>query len=127
MIKEIPFRYDSDNPVVELKFQSELSKIVKHYDSLTFAEEVEAVKILMGKINILNVFNWIPIFTEMATVCDLSLPINKVDDFRFVLTAFRGCSTITRSHDLISLERGWYSRDPLWRYQGSLFQREKSG
>ena len=41
----------------------------------------------MGKINIPNVFNWIPIFTEMATVCDLSLPINKVDDFRFVLTA----------------------------------------
>ena len=41
----------------------------------------------MGKINIPNVFNWIPIFTEMATVCDLSLPINEVDDFRFVLTA----------------------------------------
>ena len=87
MIKEIPFQYDSDNPVLELKFQSELSKIVKHYDSLTFAEEVEAVKILMGKINIPNVFNWIPIFNEMATGCDLSLPINKVDDFRFVLTA----------------------------------------
>ena len=73
---------------MELKFQSELSKIVKHYDSLTFSEEAEAVKILMGKINIPNVFNWIPIFTEMATVCDLSLPINKVDDFRFVLTAY---------------------------------------
>ena len=38
--------------------------IVKHYDSLTFAEEAEAVKILMGKINIPNVFNWIPIFNE---------------------------------------------------------------
>ena len=38
---------------MELKFQSELSKIVKHYDSLTVAEEAEAVKILMGKINIL--------------------------------------------------------------------------
>ena len=25
MIKEIPFQYDLDNPVVELKFQSELS------------------------------------------------------------------------------------------------------
>ena len=72
---------------MELKFQSELCKIVKHYDSLTFSEEAEAVKILMGKINIPNVFNWIPIFTEMTTVCDLSLPINKVDDFRFVLTA----------------------------------------
>ena len=54
MIKEIPFQYDLDNPVEELKFQSELSKIVKHYDSLTFAEEAEAVKILMGKINIPN-------------------------------------------------------------------------
>ena len=50
MIKEIPFQYDLDNPVLELKFQSELSKIVKHYDSLTFSEEAEAVKILMGKI-----------------------------------------------------------------------------
>ena len=41
----------------------------------------------MGKINIPNVFNWIPIFNEMATGCDSSLPINKVDDYRFVLTA----------------------------------------
>ena len=41
MIKEIPFQYDLDNPVLELNFQSELSKIVKHYDSLTFAEEAE--------------------------------------------------------------------------------------
>ena len=87
MIKETPFQYDLNNPVVELKFQSELIKIVKHYDSLTFAEEAEAVKILMGKINIPNVFNWIPIFNEMATGCDLSLPVNTVDDFRFVLTA----------------------------------------
>ena len=50
MIKEIPFQYDLDNPVLELKFQSELSKIVKHYDSLTISEEAEAVKILLGKI-----------------------------------------------------------------------------
>ena len=49
MIKEIPFQYDLDNPVLELKFQSELSEIVKHYDSLTIAEEAEAVKILLGK------------------------------------------------------------------------------
>ena len=47
MIQEIPFQYDLDNEVVELKFQSELSKIVKHYDSLTIAEEAEAVKILL--------------------------------------------------------------------------------
>ena len=49
MIKEIPFQYDLDNPVLELKFQSELSKTVKHYDSLTIAEEAEAVKIYWGK------------------------------------------------------------------------------
>ena len=28
-----------------------------------------------------------PFLRKSATVCDLSLPINKVDDFRFVLTA----------------------------------------
>ena len=67
MIKEIPLEYDLNNPVLELKFQSELSKIVKHYDSLTIAEEAEAVKLLLGKINIPNVYNWIPIFNEMAT------------------------------------------------------------
>ena len=39
MIKEIPFQYDLDNPVVKLKFQSELSKIVTHFDSFTIAEE----------------------------------------------------------------------------------------
>ena len=57
MITKIPFQYDLDNQVVELKFQSELSKIVKYYDSLTIAEETEAVKIFLGKINIPNDFN----------------------------------------------------------------------
>ena len=66
MIKEIPFENNLDNPVVELKFQSVLSKIVKHYDSLTIAEEAEAVKLFMGKINIPNVYNWIPIFNEIV-------------------------------------------------------------
>ena len=72
---------------MELKFQSELSKIVKHYDSLTIAEEAEVVKILMRKINIPTVFNWIPIFNEMATGCDVPIPVTTVDDFRFVLMA----------------------------------------
>ena len=85
MIKEIPFQYDLDNLVLELRFQSELSKIVKHYDSLTIAEEAEVVKILQGKINIPNVYNWIPIFNEMATGCDVPIPVTTVDDFRFVL------------------------------------------
>ena len=75
-----------DNPVLQLKFQSELSKIVKHYDSLTIAEEAEAVKILRGKINIPNVYNLIPIFNVMATGCDVSIPVTTVDDFRFVLS-----------------------------------------
>ena len=39
MIKEIPFQYDLDNAAVELKFQSELSKNILHYDSLTISEE----------------------------------------------------------------------------------------
>ena len=52
MIGDIPFQYDLQNPVMELKFQAELSKIVKHYDSLNIAEEAEAVKILMGKIDV---------------------------------------------------------------------------
>ena len=41
----------------------------------------------MGKINIPNVFNWIPILNEMATGCDLSIPVTTVDDFRFVFMA----------------------------------------
>ena len=41
----------------------------------------------MGKINIPNFFNWIPIFKEMATGCDVPVPISTVDNFRFVLMA----------------------------------------
>ena len=88
MVRDIPFQYDLENPVVELKFQAELSKIVKHYDSLTLAEEAEAFKILMGKINIPTVFNWTPICDEMATNCDVPVPVSTVDDFRFVLVAY---------------------------------------
>ena len=61
---------------MELKFQSELSKIVEHYDSLTIAEEAKAVKILLGKINIPTVFNWFPVFNEMATGCDVPVPVS---------------------------------------------------
>ena len=46
-----------------------------------------AVKILMGKINIPTVFNWIPVFNEMAAGCDVPIPVSTVDDFRFVLMA----------------------------------------
>ena len=89
MIREIPFQYDLDNPVVELKFQSELSKIVKHHDSLIIAEEAEAVKILMGQINIPTAFNWIPVSNETATGCNVPIPVTTVDDFRFVLMAWK--------------------------------------
>ena len=39
----------------------------------------------MGKINIPNVFNWIPIFNEMATGCNVAIPVTTVGDFLFVL------------------------------------------
>ena len=38
------------------------------------------------KINIPNVYNWIAIFNEMATGCDVPIPVTTVDDFRFVLS-----------------------------------------
>ena len=104
MIKEIPFQYDLDNPVLEFKFQSELSKIVKHYDSLTMAEEAEAVKILLGKINIHNVYNWIPIFNEMATGCDVPIPVTTVDDFRLVL---RTCFEDARRSRACTISYRW--------------------
>ena len=46
----------------------------------------KAVKILLGKINIPNVYNWIAIFNEMATGCDVPITVTTVDDFRFVLS-----------------------------------------
>ena len=87
MIRETPFQYDLANPVVELKFQSELTKIVNHNDSLTIPEEAEAVKILLGKINIPTVFNRISVSNEMAAGCDVPTPVSTVDDFQFVLMA----------------------------------------
>ena len=72
---------------MELKLQAELSKIVNQYDSLAPAEEAEAVKILMGKISISDVFNWQPIFNEMAMGCNVFVPVGTVDDFCFVLSA----------------------------------------
>ena len=41
----------------------------------------------MGKINIPTVFNWIPVFNEMAAGSDVPLLVSTVDDFRFVLMA----------------------------------------
>ena len=86
MIRDIPFKYDLVNPALELEFQA-VSKIVNHHDSLTSAQESEAVKILMGKINNPAVFNWQPVFNEMAMGCDVTAPVCTVDDFRFVLNS----------------------------------------
>ena len=57
MIRDIPFTYDLEDPVLELKLWADLAEIVNHYDSLTPAEESEAVMIFMGKINNSAVFN----------------------------------------------------------------------
>ena len=57
MIRDIHFTYVLEDPVLELKLQADLSEIVNHYDSLTAAEESEAVMIFMGKINNSAVFN----------------------------------------------------------------------
>ena len=87
MIRDIPFVYDLENPALEIKFQADLSKIVDHYDSLTPAEESEAVIILMGKINNLAVFNWQRVFNEMAKGRDVTVPVGTVDNFRFDLNS----------------------------------------
>ena len=88
------------------------TKTVKHYDSLTIAEEAEAVEVFLGKINIPNVYNWIPIFNEMATGCDVPILVTTVFDFRFVLST--------------CFEDARRSRACTISYQGRLFQRENS-
>ena len=41
----------------------------------------------MGKINNPAVFNWQPVFNEMAMGCDVTVPVSTVDDFRLLLNA----------------------------------------
>ena len=45
------------HPLVNTRFLSELRKITDQYDTRTSVEEVEAVKILTEKINVVNVLN----------------------------------------------------------------------
>ena len=79
MIREIPFQCNLENPVAVLEFKSELSKIVKHYDPLTISEGSQN---LSGKNQYpYCVFNWIPVFNEMATGCVVPIPVTTVDDF----------------------------------------------
>ena len=84
----IPFQYDLENPVsirLELKFQAKFYKIVDRYDSLTLPEEADAVKILMGKINIPTAFNLDTRFQLDDHRLWRSPP--TVNDFLFVLMA----------------------------------------
>ena len=87
MIRNIPSIYDFENPALELKFETDFSKLVDHYDTLTPAEEAEAVKFLMGKIDNPAVFNWPPVFNEIAKGSDFTVPVGTVDDFSFVLNS----------------------------------------
>ena len=57
MIKDLKFEFDLDDINVDTQFLSELRKVTDHYDTLTSIEEVEAVKILIEKINVVNVLN----------------------------------------------------------------------
>ena len=83
MIKDLKFEIDLDDINVDTRFLSEPRKITDHYDTRTSIEEVEAVKILIEKINILNVLNWQPYFHAMALQCDIQLPISAVKEFSF--------------------------------------------
>ena len=85
MIKDLKFEFDLDDIKVDTRFLSELRKITDHYDTRTLIEEVEAVKILIEKINVVNVPNWQPYFHAMALQCDIQLPISAVKDFRFLI------------------------------------------
>ena len=85
MIKDLKFVFDLDDINVDTRFLSELRKITDHYDTRTSIEEVEAVKILIEKINVVNVLNWQPYFHAMALQCDIQLPISAMKDFRFLI------------------------------------------
>ena len=85
MIKDLKFEFDLDDIKVDTRFLSELRKITDHYDTRTSNEEVEAVKILIEKINVVNVLNWQPYFHAMALQCDIQLPISVVKNLRFLI------------------------------------------
>ena len=85
MIKDLKFEFDLDDISVDTRFLSELRKITDHYDTLQSNEEVEAVKLLVEKNNVVNVLNWQPYFHAMALQCDIQLPISTVKYFRFLI------------------------------------------
>ena len=85
MMKDLKFEFDLGDINVDTRFLSELHKITDHYDTRASNEEVEAVKILVEKINVVNVLNWQPFFDPMALQCEIQLPISAVKDFQFLI------------------------------------------
>ena len=85
MIKDLKLEFDLDDIKVDTRFLSELRKITDYYDTRTSIEEVEAVKILIEKVNVVNVLNWQPYYHTMALQFDIQLPISAVKDFRFLI------------------------------------------
>ena len=85
MIKDLKFEYDLDDVRVGTRFHSKLRKIMDHYDTRASIEEADAVKLLIEKINVVNVLNWQPYFDVMALQCDIKMPIASVKDFRSLI------------------------------------------
>ena len=85
MIKDLKFEYNVDDVRVDtLRIRVDtLRKIMDHYNTRASSEEAEAVRLLIEKINVVNVLNWQPYFDAMALQCDIRMPIATVKDFRF--------------------------------------------
>ena len=62
MIKDLNFEDDFDDVRVDIRFHSELRKIMDHHDTRASSEEAKAIKILIKKINFDNVLIWQPFF-----------------------------------------------------------------
>ena len=74
MIKDLKFEYDLDDISVDTRFLSELRQITNHYDTRASSEKIEAVKLLIEKINVVNL-KWQPYFHAMALQCNIKLLI----------------------------------------------------
>ena len=85
MIKDLNFEYDLDDARLDTRFDSELRKIIDHYDTRASSEEAEAVRLLIEKINVVNVLNRQPNFGATALQCDIRMPIASMKDFRFLI------------------------------------------
>ena len=70
MIKEIKF---VDDILVEGKFFDGLLKIIQHYDTRSQSEEIDAVKSLTDKINVVNVIDCVRQSNLLAVVAVVTL------------------------------------------------------